>query len=259
MRITGRSSNVEDRRGMRGPLIAGGGVGALVIAVVVMLLGGDPREVLLQTGPAQQPAGPGQADPESEFVRGVLYETEQTWNAIFRERLNRDYEEPTLVLFSGGVQSACGIAQAAVGPFYCPLDKKVYIDLAFYRDLKERFGAPGDAAQAYVIAHEVGHHVQNQLGVLRSRLDNEGSIRQELQADCLAGVWASQAHRERQILESGDVDEALGAASAVGDDRLQRRAQGYVVPESFTHGSSAQRVESFRRGLDSGDMRACGT
>lgn len=251
-------------------MIAGGGIGAVVLAIVVMLLGGDPAEVL-QTGPApaQEAARPGQPDPEADFVSGVLYETEQTWNNIFREQLGRDYREPTLVLFRGATQSACGVGQAAAGPFYCPLDQQVYIDLSFYRDLKERFGAPGDAAQAYVIAHEVGHHVQNLLGISEQVLSerqrssreaaNELSVRQELQADCLAGVWAKRAHSERQILDPGDVEEAMTAAAAVGDDRIQRSTRGYVVPESFTHGSSAQRVRWFRTGFDSGQVSSCDT
>ncbi len=269
MKLGGRSSNVEDRRGLGGPLIAGGGIGAVVIAVLVMLLGGDPRDVLqTETTPQQAPA-PGQVDPAEDFVSRVLGETEKTWHTVFREQLNREYEEPTLVLFNGAAQSACGFAQSAVGPFYCPLDHKVYIDLSFYRDLKERFGAPGDAAQAYVIAHEVGHHVQTLLGISEqvmrerersSRAEvNALSVRQELQADCFAGLWANQAHQERQILEAGDVEEALNAASAIGDDRLQRQQKGYVVPESFTHGSSAQRQEWFRRGFETGDMRQCDT
>ena len=270
MRIGGRSSNVEDRRGAGGPLLVGGGLGGLVIALIVLFLGGDPSEVLQQQpAPAEQPAQPGQADPQSEFVSGVLYETEQTWNQIFREQLNRDYEEPKLVLFTNAVQSACGTAGSASGPFYCPLDHKLYIDLAFYQDLKERFGAPGDAAQAYVIAHEVGHHVQTLLGtsdeVMRARERasrseaNALSVRQELQADCYAGVWATKANQQRRILEPGDVEEAMTAAAAVGDDRLQKQAQGRVVPESFTHGSSEQRMSWFRTGFQSGDIRSCDT
>ena len=270
MRITGRSSNVSDRRG-GGGLIAGGGIGAVVIALVVMFLGGDPSTVL-QTGPApgEQAPASGQPDPQAEFVSGVLYETEQTWKNIFRDQLGRQYREPKLVLFSNYTQSACGTGQAAAGPFYCPLDQQVYIDLSFYRDLKERFGAPGDAAQAYVIAHEVGHHVQTLLGISEQVLNqrqrarseevaNELSVRQELQADCFAGVWAKQAHSERQILEAGDVEEAMGAASAVGDDRIQKSTRGYVTPDSFTHGSSAQRVQWFRRGFDSGQVSSCDT
>jgi predicted metalloprotease len=252
-------------------MIAGGGIGAVVLAIVVMLMGGDPSEVL-QTGPAPGQEAPraGEPDPGGDFVKGVLYETEQTWTNIFRDQLGREYRQPTLVLFSGATQSACGVGQAAMGPFYCPLDGQVYIDLSFYRELKERFGAPGDAAQAYVIAHEVGHHVQNLLGIServmgarqsarREEEANDLSVRQELQADCFAGVWARQAHTERQILEPGDVEEAMGAAAAVGDDRIQKSTRGYVVPESFTHGSSAQRVQWFRRGFDSGQVSSCDT
>ena len=271
MKISGRSSNVSDRRGMGGgPLIAGGGIGAVIVALVVMFLGGDPTEVLQQAGPQQQQKRvPGEPDPLGDFVSGVLLETEKTWGTIFREQLGREYEEPQLVLFSDYVQSACGNAQAATGPFYCPLDKTVYIDLSFYRQLQERFGAPGDAAQAYVIAHEVGHHVQTLLGISEQVMNarqrsgkaeaNALSVRQELQADCYAGVWVNRAHQERQILEPGDIEEALGAAAAIGDDRMQRQSRGYVSPESFTHGSSAQRQAWIRRGIESGDIRQCDT
>jgi predicted metalloprotease len=215
---------------------------------------------------------PYSASPEemrlAEFVSVVLADTEDTWDALFRE-MGRTYQQPTLVLFSGAVDSACGMASAAVGPFYCPMDQKVYIDLSFYSDLKNRFGAPGDFAQAYVIAHEVGHHVQNLLGIaekvnsLRSRTSesesNRLSVMMELQADCLAGVWAHHADRARQILETGDIEEALNAASMIGDDRMQRRSGGYVSPDSFTHGSSSQRVRWFRRGLESGSLGQCNT
>jgi predicted metalloprotease len=204
----------------------------------------------------------------AEFTSVVLADTEDSWKALFLG-MDRRYQEPTLVLFSGAVQSACGLGQAAMGPFYCPGDSKVYIDLSFFRDLRNRHGAPGDFAQAYVIAHEVGHHVQNQLGIsrkvheARSRMSkadgNALSVRQELQADCLAGVWANHADRARSILEAGDVDEALRAASQIGDDRLQKQSQGYVVPESFTHGSSEQRVRWFKKGLASGKPTACDT
>lgn len=254
---------------MGGPLMAGGGIGAIVIALVVMFLGGDPNEVLQQAPAGQEAPKPGEPDPEGDFVSGVLLETEKTWDVIFREQLGREYKHPELVLFSGATQSACGVGQSAAGPFYCPLDQKVYIDLSFYRDLRERFGAPGDAAQAYVIAHEVGHHVQTLLGISeqvmsqRQRLGraegNELSVRQELQADCFSGVWLNHADRQRQVLEPGDVEEALNAASAIGDDRIQRQTQGQVVPESFTHGSSAQRMTWFRRGLDTGQVQACDT
>ncbi len=199
----------------------------------------------------------------------VLGDTEDTWKAIF-QRMNRQYREPTLVLFSGGVRSACGMGQSAMGPFYCPGDQKLYIDLSFYRDLRDRLGAPGDFAQAYVIAHEVGHHVQNLLGIAekvhtqRQRLGdrpeaNALQVRMELQADCFAGVWAHNAQRARQILEKGDVEEGLNAAAAIGDDRLQKRSQGTVVPESFTHGSSEQRVRWFKRGIERGEPKACDT
>jgi predicted metalloprotease len=268
-----RSDNVVDARG-RGLPIAGGGIGIAVLALVVYLMGGDPRVVLQTQAPAGPagPAGAPAADTMTQFVSVVLADTEDTWRELFRARLGRDYEDPQLVLFTGAVQSACGFAQAAAGPFYCPNDRRVYIDLAFYRDLRDRFGAPGDFAQAYVIAHEVGHHVQNLLGILprvHSLQERGGraagnalSVRLELQADCLAGVWGhhAQQHQSRNItLDPGDVDEALTAASAIGDDRLQKASQGYVVPESFTHGSSAQRREWFRRGLEAGTLESCDT
>jgi uncharacterized protein len=267
-----RSDNVEDRRGIGGPAL-GGGLGIVALAVVVYLLGGDPRAVLemaqsQEPAPAAAPQGAA-ADEGGQFVSAVLADTEDTWNAVFREHFGREYEEPRLVLFSGSVRSGCGVAGAAVGPFYCPTDHKVYIDLAFYRDLKERFGAPGDFAQAYVIAHEVGHHVQELLGIFddasgrekRSSREaaNARSVRIELQADCYAGVWAHHAQRVRRVLEPGDLDEALNAAAAIGDDRLQRQAQGEVVPESFTHGTSEQRRSWFRRGFDNGRPDACDT
>ena len=262
-----RSSNVEDRRGGMGmPIIAGGGIGSIVLLLVALFFGFDPG-MLVGTGPAPSTevgsASPGQ-DPARDFVSVVLADTEDTWRELFN-RMRREYREPKLVLFSGGVQSACGMAGSAVGPFYCPGDEKVYVDLDFFRDLGSRFGAPGDFAQAYVIAHEVGHHVQNLLGLAkigesaRGRGGNDVSVRRELQADCFAGVWAFHADRSRQVLEAGDVEEALGAAAAVGDDRLQRRAQGKVAPESFTHGSSAQRVRWFKRGFTSGDPGQCDT
>ncbi len=263
-----RSGNVEDRRGSR--VAVGGGIGALVLVVVGMLFGVDLSG--LQTGAPSADVSPGRTSPAedrlADFTSVVLGYTEDTWNGIFAE-MNRDYREPTLVLFSGAVQSACGFAQAAVGPFYCPADEKVYIDLSFYEDLQRRFQAPGDFAQAYVIAHEVGHHVQNLLGISdevhRAQQSsgqaeaNRLSVRLELQADCLAGIWANRTNEGRQILESGDVEEGLTAAAAIGDDRLQRQNQGYVAPESFTHGSSEQRVRWFRRGLESGDPEVCDT
>ncbi|MCC7120944.1 MAG: zinc metallopeptidase [Gammaproteobacteria bacterium] len=273
-----RSGNVEDRRGMRSAGIGvktGGGLGMVVMVLLALYFGVDPSVFLqsgLQQGPAdtgstQAPPAPGE-DPLAEFVAVVLGDTEDTWRTLFQAAGGR-YEEPRLVLFSDAVQSACGYAQAAMGPFYCPADRKVYIDLSFYRDLRERHDAPGDFAQAYVIAHEVGHHVQNLLGIAdqvqrrRAQVDQEAGnrlqVRMELQADCFAGLWAHHADRSRGILEQGDVEEALNAATAIGDDRLQRRAQGYVVPESFTHGSSAQRVRWFERGFDTGEVEACDT
>ena len=266
-----QSANVEDRRGMgRGGMAIGGGLGGIVILVIALLLGADPRQLLEQLpsdtqAPATQSSRP--TNPEEEELRGlvgaVLADTEDVWNDIFRQ-LGRQYREPTLVLFTDQVQSACGVAGAAVGPFYCPGDQKLYIDLSFYRELKTRFRAPGDFAQAYVIAHEVGHHIQNLLGTMdqvnsaRQRMSeaeaNQLSVRLELQADFLAGVWAHHAQK-RSVLEQGDVEEALGAASAIGDDRLQRETQGYVVPDSFTHGSSEQRIRWFRKGLETGDIR----
>ena len=270
-----RSTNVDDRRGSGGgaPLVVGGGgLGVLVLALVVTLLGGDPSVILEQVATPSGQTQPQQTSPVedelADFTSVVLADTEDTWNAIFAE-IGRDYPEPTLVLFSGAVQSACGFAQAAVGPFYCPADQKVYIDLSFYDELKRRHQAPGDFAQAYVIAHEVGHHVQNVLGIsdqvrqLQSRASqaeaNQLSVRLELQADCLAGVWANRADEARNILEQGDIEEALNAASQIGDDKLQQKAQGYVVPDSFTHGSSAQRVRWFRQGLQTGDPEQCNT
>ena len=274
-----RSSNVEDRRGGGAALAAGGiGLGTLLLAAVVGLLGGDPGAVLQQAangglgGVAPEPprGAPrsGAGDRQADFVSVVLADTEDTWTDQFR-RLGRTYVPPRLVLFDGVVASACGRAQASMGPFYCPADRKVYIDLAFYRQLREQLGAPGDFAQAYVIAHEVGHHVQNVLGIegqvrqamqrSSQRQANQLSVRLELQADCLAGVWAHQTHRQRRTLEEGDVEEAMNAASRIGDDALQQRSSGRVRPDSFTHGSSAQRQEWFARGLRSGDLRQCDT
>jgi len=266
-----QSQNVEDRRGMgRGGLAIGGGLGGIVVLVIALLLGADPRQLLEQVStegqaPATQSSRP--TNPEEEELRqlvsAVLADTEDVWNDNFRQ-LGRQYREPTLVLFTDQVQSACGVAGATVGPFYCPGDEKLYIDLSFYRELKTRFRAPGDFAQAYVIAHEVGHHIQHLLGTMdqvnsaRQRTSeaeaNQLSVRLELQADFLAGVWAHHAQK-RGVLEQGDVEEALGAASAIGDDRLQRESQGYVVPDSFTHGSSDQRIRWFRKGLETGDIR----
>ncbi|MEO8163986.1 MAG: neutral zinc metallopeptidase [Betaproteobacteria bacterium] len=267
-----RSDNVEDRRGI-GVGVAGGGVGVVVIALIAMFFGVDPRVILQDAGSGPAPStqrasvDPAQ-DKLKDFVSVVLADTEDSWGAIFQQA-NRHYTNPKLVLFTGAVRSVCGLAQSAVGPFYCPGDQKIYIDLDFYRMLEQRFGAPGEFAKAYVVAHEVGHHVQNLLGISgkvhtamehssRERA-NQLSVRQELQADCYAGIWANHANRSRHILESGDVEAGMNAAAAIGDDRLQRQTQGYVSPESFTHGSSAQRVHWFRRGLEAGELSACDT
>jgi uncharacterized protein len=276
MRWSGRreSTNVEDRRGIRFGRAGGIGLGTIVLALIAVYFGQDPSVVLQNVQPTttQEQQGPYQESPEEarlhEFVLVVLADTEDTWGEIFKAA-GRTYEEPKLVLFSGAVESACGFAQAAVGPFYCAGDHKVYIDLSFYQDLQNRFGAPGDFAQAYVVAHEIGHHVQTLLGIsernmaARQRASeveaNALSVRQELQADCFAGIWAHNAERSRQLLESGDIEEGLNAASAIGDDRLQRQAQGYVAPESFTHGSSEQRVRWFKRGYESGAVGQCDT
>ena len=272
-----RSTNVEDRRGtgISGPVV-GGGIGAIILSVIVALLGGDPSVIWdQQEAPSDRPrteAPQTQRSPANDrmadFVSVVLADTEDTWKSLFRQR-GATYVEPKLVLFSGAVNSACGSARSAVGPFYCPRDQKLYIDLSFYQDLQNRYHAPGDFAQAYVIAHEVGHHVQNLMGIsdkvqaLQQRSDrvqaNQLSVRLELQADCFAGIWANHANRSRHILEEGDIEEALNAASSIGDDRLQRQAKGYVVPEAFTHGSSAQRVRWFKRGIQSGDPAQCNT
>lgn len=275
-----RSGNVEDRRGAggrMGPVAVGGGLGTLLLALVVTLLGGDPSVFLDQAAAPDQSSRPTQTDPagappaddqQAQFVSVVLADTEDTWNEIFRQS-GQTYVEPKLVLFSGGVESACGYAETAMGPFYCPRDQKVYIDLSFYNDMQTKLQAPGDFAQAYVIAHEVGHHVQNLLGISGevqslqrqvSRTEaNQLSVRLELQADCFAGIWGYHANRTRNILEQGDIEEALNAASQIGDDRLQSASRGYVVPESFTHGSSAQRVSWFKRGIQTGDPSQCDT
>ncbi|HYG44821.1 MAG TPA: neutral zinc metallopeptidase [Bordetella sp.] len=268
------SRNVEDRRS-RGPRLGGRGsigIGTIVLALVAIYFGVDPSVVLqmAEQGPApiEQQAGPPPAnDPQARFVAQVLGETEDTWGAIFQQN-NRQYAAPKLVLFRGATPTACGTGQAAMGPFYCPADSKVYIDLSFFDEMERRLNAPGDFAQAYVIAHEVGHHVQHLLGISdqvdRLRQRNPGqanalSVRMELQADCFAGLWARHADQARNILESGDIEEGLNAASAIGDDTLQKQSQGYVVPDAFTHGSSAQRVRWFKRGFDSGDLRQCDT
>lgn len=262
-----QSENVEDRRGVsRGGMAIGGGLGGIVLLVIALLLGADPRQLLEQVGnegPASgaqtsRPTNP-QEEELKQFVSVVLASTEDVWTDLFRQS-GPQYRKPTLVLFTDQVRSACGTAGAATGPFYCPGDQKVYIDLAFFNELRSRFGAPGDFAQAYVIAHEIGHHVQNQLGTMdrvdsaRGQESNDLSVRLELQADFLAGVWAHYAEKKGS-LEPGDVEEALGAASAVGDDRIQRQTQGYVVPDSFTHGTSEQRIRWFRKGFETGDIR----
>ncbi|MGI9512254.1 MAG: KPN_02809 family neutral zinc metallopeptidase [Anderseniella sp.] len=280
------SSNVEDRRGQRGrrggfriPMgrRGGGGIGLgtiVILGIMWLVFGINPLEMLSGGGlqqqtqqipQTQQQQSPAANDEMGKFASKVLSTTERTWTRIFKEN-GRQYQEPRMVLFSGYVQSACGAAQSAMGPFYCPRDKKIYIDLSFFRDMSTRLGASGDFAHAYVIAHEVGHHVQTLLGIaekvtaarLRSSKAeaNQLSVRMELQADCLAGVWARD---NKDILEKGDIEEGMNAASAIGDDRLQKRSQGYVVPESFTHGTSAQRVEWFRRGIQTGDIGQCDT
>ncbi len=280
MRWQGRrqSENIDDRRSA-GPARVGlrGGLVVVVIAVIAVFLGADPRDVLriMQNLPAPQPQaqvggdgrnpGPRPDDELAVFASVVLADTEEVWTELFA-RDGKTYRPPTLVLFRDQVRSACGFSSAASGPFYCPADQQVYIDLAFYQDMKDKLGAPGDFAQAYVIAHEVGHHVQNLLGISedvharQQRVDkveaNELSVRLELQADFLAGVWAHHAEQKWQILEPGDIEEALNAATAIGDDRLQRQSRGTVVPESFTHGTSKQRVRWFTRGLKTGDMNA---
>ncbi len=273
MRWKGRrqSTNIEDRRSMGPRMAVGGGAGVLILALLVYLLGGNPMAVLQNlpaTSTSTSTSGGGDAadapqDELSQFVGVVLADTEEVWSALLREN-GKAYREPTLVLFSGQVRSACGFASAASGPFYCPADEKVYIDLSFYEELSRRFGAPGDFAQAYVIAHEIGHHVQKILGIsdqvqaMRGRVSeaeyNDLSVRMELQADFFAGVWAHHAQQTWNVLETGDVEEALRAASAIGDDRIQMQSQGYVVPDSFTHGTSEQRARWFLRGLESGDM-----
>jgi len=271
MRLNGRtgSKNVEDRRGRnvkRGA--AGVGIGTLIIALLFMLMGEDPQQVLdqsqQQNSPASQSQSSAQDDELTRFVKVVLEYTEDVWNKVFREQLGANYQEPILVIYSGEVSSACGYAKAATGPFYCPGDDRLYVDLSFYQELKTRFGAPGDFAMAYVVAHEVAHHVQNQLGITRevdkqrrilSKTDfNKVSVRLELQADFFAGVWVHHAQSMFNILEKGDIEEALNAAHAIGDDRLQKQARGYVVPDSFTHGTSDQRMRWFVKGAESGNM-----
>ena len=280
MRWEGRrqSTNVEDRRQLNAaPVLVGGGLFSIVLLIALLFLGVDPQQIaaiapILVPQPAQrppaeqaagQPVGQPADDAMKQFVAVVLADNEDVWGKLFPRYFQSRYVPPTLVLFTGQVNSACGFASAAVGPFYCPLDKKVYIDLAFYEDLRDRFGAPGDFAQAYVIAHEIGHHVQNQLGIsdkvqaLRERLSkrdaNTLSVRMELQADFLAGVWAHHVARYAGIVDEEDIREAVNAAAAIGDDRIQKQSQGYVVPDAFTHGSSEQRVRWFLAGLKSGN------
>ena len=274
MRIDGReeSDNVEDRRGASpGGIAVTGGAGMLLLMLIVWLLGGNPLQLLQQMpqqpGQVGQPMPGGAVPPGQEelthFVKVVLRDSEVVWDDIFRQHGQR-YRYPKLVLFSGRVESACGFASAAVGPFYCPADERVYLDLGFFREMKERFGATGDFAQAYVIAHEIGHHVQKILGIsdqveaarrrMGEREANQLSVRLELQADFFAGVWAHHAQQHFKFLEPGDIEEALRCANAIGDDNLQRQAQGMVVPDSFTHGTSAQRMKWFKKGFTTGDM-----
>ncbi len=273
-----RSSNIEDRRGARPSRgLLGGGIGTIVIIVIAMYFGVDPtfliegmqRVNVPSSSTGKRPAPEDLAnDPLADMISVVMADTEDVWHEIFAAQ-GRSYQEPKLVLFSGATRSACGMGQAAMGPFYCPADQKAYIDLSFYEDMRNRFRAPGDFAQAYVLAHEVGHHVQNLLGISsevrrmqsgRGKAQaNELSVRLELQADCLAGVWANRADKARGLLEAGDVEEALNAAAAIGDDRLQRQSRGTVVPESFTHGTSAQRQRWFEAGFRSGDPDSCDT
>jgi predicted metalloprotease len=263
-----RSTNIQDRRGSGGRVAGGGGI--LVLALLVYLAGGDPTSLLVE-GASQMSApriSPEQQEQQKEFVSAVLANTEDVWGEIYRQQ-GGSYEVPMLVLFSGGVDSACGSASAAVGPFYCPLDRKIYLDLSFFHDLEHKLGAPGDFARAYVVAHEVGHHIQQLEGTAmrvqaqRQRLPesagNALSVKMELQADCYAGVWAAHAQSRFNMIEAGDIDEALNAASQIGDDRLQKRSQGYVVHDSFTHGSSAERVSWFKRGFAEGKPAACDT
>ncbi len=280
MRWRGRreSDNIEDRRGMRVGRTAGiGGVGLIAVYLISMYFGVDPSVLLGGVQTSQVGSEPGSSEPyqesaseaeQRERIAVVLADTEDVWGAVMAD-LRGSYRKPTLVLFSGAVESGCGFAEAAMGPFYCPADERVFIDLSFFEELDQRLGAGGDFAQAYVVAHEVGHHVQNLLGTsarvqeLRQRVDeiegNQLSVRLELQADCYAGLWARHAEQTAAILEPGDIEEALGAASAVGDDRLQRRAGSQVVPDSFTHGTSTQRTRWFRNGFDAGTLEACDT
>jgi predicted metalloprotease len=268
MRWLGRrsSGNVEDRRGSGGRIALGGGIGTIIIVVLSLIMGKNPLEYIdlgNQPAPTEQAISPEQ-DNQAKFVSVVLADTEDVWNKLFQEQFNQSYEEPKLVLFTGNSESGCGFASAATGPFYCPSDRKVYIDLSFYDDLKNRFGAPGDFAMAYVVAHEVGHHVQNLLGTsdkvrglqngASEKEANRLSVCLELQADFYAGIWAHYDQKMKNVLETGDLEEAIKAANAIGDDRLQMESQGYVVPDAFTHGTSEQRMYWFRKGFDTGDL-----
>ena len=269
----GQSSNIEDRRGMsgRGIALGGGGIGTLLLVLVLWMCGADPSSLLslltgggnttdttYQTQPQQGQNNPQNNDQDKQFVGKILKTTEEAWNEILPQQTGRRYTEPTLVLFTDQVQSACGVAGSSTGPFYCPGDEKLYLDFGFFNELKTEFRAPGDFAEAYVIAHEIGHHVQDILGNMESGGSNQQSIAIELQADCYAGIWGNYVQK-KGLLEVGDVEEAIRAAQAVGDDAIQKRSQGYVVPDSFTHGTSAQRVQWFTRGFQSGDMRQCNT
>lgn len=266
MRWAGRqgSGNVEDRRGMGGRLAIGGGIGGVIVLILSLIMGENPLNYInVDQGQAPQQTTEAE-DQQAQFVGVVLKDTEDVWNKLFTEQLNATYQEPRLVLFTQSTDSGCGYASAATGPFYCPSDAKVYIDLSFYDDLQTRFNAPGDFAMAYVVAHEVGHHVQNLLGISdkvhqarQSQSEEEAnamSVKLELQADYLAGVWAHHAQKMKNILEEGDIEEALNAANAIGDDRLQMQSQGYVVPDAFTHGTSKQRMYWFKKGFETGDI-----
>ncbi len=262
------SSNIEDQRGVggRGIALGGGGLGIIVVIILAVVCGVDPRQLIenmpQQTEvqqPQSQPQNPQREDDQRKFLASVLGSTEDVWRKILPAQAGRQYRDPKLVLFSGQTSSACGYASSAMGPFYCPGDQKLYLDFAFFNELKREFKAPGDFAQAYVIAHEVGHHVQNLVGTMnRTNGRQDLSVALELQADCYAGVWAYYANKQG-LVEAGDYEEAIRAAAAVGDDAIQKRTQGYVVPESFTHGSSRQRIEWFGKGVQSGDMRQCNT
>ena len=265
------SSNVEDRRGIsgRGIAMGGGGLGVIIIALAVLLCGGDPSALFQNTGsidsqqvqaPAANSANPAQPDENSRFARAIMGSLEDGWKQILPQQTRVRYQDPKLVLYTGQVRSACGLGDAAMGPFYCPGDMNLYLDFAFFDELKREFKAPGDFAQAYVIAHEFGHHIQNLMGTMdrlqASNAGNKGSVALELQADCYAGIWANYAASQGR-LDATDPQEAIRAASAVGDDMIQKRTQGYVVPDSFTHGSSQQRVEWFARGMKTGNMANC--